>query len=1194
MDFKIDKERLLRVLRGNITRVELKTGHGDSHLLEDACEGASSSPITSDSDSDVVVYTHEDMVSSLTKQLEIQRQITDICERDLQYRTEIIELLSARVFELESESVSWREQQKSFNALKEKMTYLEQLYGGDGARELEFADHHTEEPTVPDGQTLVEITYFESLKNQLERYRLDLESWRIRISTLEISLAEEKQICMASKAEYETLNREYRQSQIASSQQISILQTKFEELTDLELKASAKNEELTKSLGQANEEINRLTVDLNVAEEMRKAALMSVTAEANEYASLRGRLAELESQASITEKEKVDLQEKFDIQTKELLECRGSLSSTQSRLQECELALSSTRAELEHLQETHSQLVKSSADSLSSLEARLATVTEAARVESADLQLKLSSLQEEKVTVEGLVSQLRGEVEQLELSGQASKTRIKELEDSRSETSTLLMGLREELSARTTEFEELKAVSSSNEEAARTRLAELKAQETATRAAAEVRIKELDTQIIVIKEECSHHTSELSQAKAALEEMDVLRIRLSEGTERIKELEESLAAGEAQLSSLGQKFAESQANIQDHEKRQVDDETALEQLKKDHCNAIAEYEGRLSDLTTGATTNASHQAGLENEVSSLKSKVAALESDLSTNAQTTSEQTVLDLQQQLEEKSAECAVVTEKVDVLQKQVEEKTTSLEQLELKVMIITELEEQVEQLMSEKNIISSQTAKEKEDLHSKISALNAQCEQGQAQQAELQVALTKASTEATQRQSKIEALEKEAREVGGRSSIDESSLQDLYAEHERQITQMEQDYDELRIERDEIIDERDKAVDERDSHQSRCRELEKRITELENPSSPSSPFIMSPTDMTDQATIADLQARLRFAEERLRKSESAMMKRTHSGESRASHRSRDSMIIVESVDEMGRSEVRAVKRIDSDAGSDTDTASDHTADTSAMAASISMASTTSSVAELEAAKARAEQAEREVRRLNSLLQNKQGEDQDKHSKKPSRNDSVRSHRSSSSSFSIANALSGASRMVGSIGHSEGSHLFPELTRKSSETQRHHEENEHHHHDISNPFLLFARDRKDSTRSRHSLSASTSGSISGHANVGTPTSPSPSTSTTDPSSAKDPTSPTRSALEREKKAREKAEKIERERLEKVAKIELEKARKAEKTAKREKERLEREEKEKARKERLKADPNGLASLTALRQGAGSYYENN
>ncbi|KAG8832981.1 hypothetical protein FRB91_003700, partial [Serendipita sp. 411] len=304
MDFKIDKERLLRVLRGNITRVELKTGHGDSHLLEDACEGASSSPITSDSDSDVVVYTHEDMVSSLTKQLEIQRQITDICERDLQYRTEIIELLSARVFELESESVSWREQQKSFNALKEKMTYLEQLYGGDGARELEFADHHTEEPTVPDGQTLVEITYFESLKNQLERYRLDLESWRIRISTLEISLAEEKQICMASKAEYETLNREYRQSQIASSQQISILQTKFEELTDLELKASAKNEELTKSLGQANEEINRLTVDLNVAEEMRKAALMSVTAEANEYASLRGRLAELESQASITEKEK--------------------------------------------------------------------------------------------------------------------------------------------------------------------------------------------------------------------------------------------------------------------------------------------------------------------------------------------------------------------------------------------------------------------------------------------------------------------------------------------------------------------------------------------------------------------------------------------------------------------------------------------------------------------------------------------------------------------------------------------------------------------------------------------------------------------------------------------------------------------------------------------------------------------------
>ncbi|KAG8834218.1 hypothetical protein FRC17_009364 [Serendipita sp. 399] len=1287
MEFRIDKQRLLRVLRGDITRVELKTGHGDPHLLEEGYEGASSPPVSSDSDSDVVVYTHKDMVSSLTKQLEIQRQITDTCERDLRYRTEIIELLSARVVELESESTSWREQQKSFFALKEKMTYLEQLYGGDGARELEFAEPFVHvDPTVPEGQTLVEITYFESLKSQLETYRLEVESWKIRISTLETSLAEEKQICAASKAEYDTLSKEYRQSQTSSSQQVSILQTKFDELTDLEMKASAKNEELVNTLNAANEEIKKLTVDLSVAEEMRNAALATATTEANEYATLRGRLAELEKQVSIVEKEKVDLREQYESRTKELLECRNSLSSTQVKLQECEAALSSTRIELEHLQETHSQLVKSSADNLSSLEARLAAATEAAHAESLTLRQQLSTLQGEKSAMEFLISQLRGQLEQLELSGQTSKTRIRELEDSYSETSNLLTDLRSELSIKANEFEELKSTSLSKEEAARTRFAELEAQESTARVAAEDRIKELDTQIIVIKEACSHHTSELSQANAALEEMDALRDRLSEGTERIKELEESLSTSQERLNSLDGKLAEAQASIRDHEQRQHDDARAIEQLNKEHSNAIAEYEGRLSDLTTGATTNASRQAAMENEVSSLKSKVTALESDLSTarsleeqarkefeeesaslkdlyqkqledgesrvqtlteqldaseaareslkgrlaeleqainstetqsdalqihikasleeaevkvkelqsqleeskGAQTASEQTVVSLQGQLDEKSAACVSAEEKCDELQKLLDEKTISLEQLELKVINITELEEQVERLTAEKEAISTQLVEEKEDLQSKISALTVQCDQSKARQAELQSSLDKSTAESAQRQAKIETLEKEAKETGGRSSIDESSMQDLYAEHERQISQMEEDYDELRIERDAVIEERDKAIDERDLHQTRCKDLEKKIVELERGSSSSPSYVTSPTEMTDQASVADLQAKLRLAEERLRKTERALRKRTLSGDSEASDRSRDSIIIVESVDEHGRSEVREVRKIDSDAGSDTDTASDHTADNSTMAASISVASTSSSVAELEATKARAEQAEKEVRRLSLLLQGQQGEEQDKQSLKLSRNDSVRSNRSTRTSFSIANALSGASRMVGSIGHSEGTHLFPELSRKSSD--HHHEEHDHHHHDISNPFLLFARDRKDSTRSRHSVSTSNSSSTSGTTNLASPTSLSASTSS---NAAKDLTSPTRAALEREKKLKDKADKAERDRQEKAAKIEQEKVKKAEKAAKREKERLEREEKEKARKARLKADPNGLAALTAMRQGAGSYYEN-
>lgn len=185
----------------------------------------------------------------------------------------------------------------------------------------------------------------------------------------------------------------------------------------------------------------------------------------------------------------------------------------------------------------------------------------------------------------------------------------------------------------------------------------------------------------------------------------------------------------------------------------------------------------------------------------------------------------------------------------------------------------------------------------------------------------------------------------------------------------------------------------------------------------------------------------------------------------------------------------------------------------------------------------------------------------------------------------MSIASALSGASRMVGSIGHSEGHHLFPERNRKSSDYSQHshHEEHEEHHHDMSNPFLLFAgRVRTDSLRSRRSVSAS---SKSGSGYFPAPTSP--------PS---EPTSPAKTAAmtERERKTKEKQEKFEKERAEKAAKIEKERAHKAEKAAKREQERLEREQKEKDRKARLKGDPNGLEKLTALRQGAGNYYETN
>ena len=210
----------------------------------------------------------------------------------------------------------------------------------------------------------------------------------------------------------------------------------------------------------------------------------------------------------------------------------------------------------------------------------------------------------------------------------------------------------------------------------------------------------------------------------------------------------------------------------------------------------------------------------------------------------------------------------------------------------------------------------------------------------------------------------LEKESKEQGEGSSIPESQLQDLYAEHERQISQMEQDFDELRIERDDIIAERDNICEERDKSYNRIAELEKRIQELEgnHRAGGTSSLVSSPTDtasMESTQSIAELQARLQESEQKLAAAERALLSRSYSNDSEASERSRDSIIIVESVDEHGHSQIQDIQKIGSDAGSET--ASDITADHSLMAASTSMASTTSSVAEQEAAAARAEQAGR-----------------------------------------------------------------------------------------------------------------------------------------------------------------------------------------------------------------------------------------
>jgi hypothetical protein len=189
----------------------------------------------------------QDMLSSVTKQLEIQQQINTICERDLQYRTEIIELLSARITQLEAESLAWREKEKSFASLKEKMMYLETIYGGDGARELELANPEVEDSSkiIPEGHSVVETTYIESLKGRISSYEAEIESWRLRISTLEASLADEQAKHSESSDKFNQLAKEHAELHKVSDEEMKSLRSRIEELNLLQSQASTRNSEVS-------------------------------------------------------------------------------------------------------------------------------------------------------------------------------------------------------------------------------------------------------------------------------------------------------------------------------------------------------------------------------------------------------------------------------------------------------------------------------------------------------------------------------------------------------------------------------------------------------------------------------------------------------------------------------------------------------------------------------------------------------------------------------------------------------------------------------------------------------------------------------------------------------------------------------------------------------------------------------------
>ena len=765
----------------------------------------------------------------------------------------------------------------------------------------------------------------------------------------------------------------------------------------------------------------------------------------------------------------------MDSNAKQLAESQAALLTGSSRIKELEAELDASKNDLESLHQTHKGASERFEETRVGLEAKLITSVEASQAEISALQTALELAQEEKRSADKQASELQAAVSSYEEEVTGYNTLIQELRLSSDGLNQRLVELQGELERARQTIEELQATSTSNDATANERYTALQAEQAAAKKSAENQLRELETEVIYIKEQCSHHTSELEQAKSQLEELEAAKGKTSEAAQRIIELEGLLASHELRVNELDAELTGVKGQVQEYEQRQQDAAGALESAKKEYSASLAEYEGRLSDMTQGTSTNASRHAVLENEVSSLIVKVAALESDLeasrsseeqlkkdleehletlgrddaqklseaetrvasltqalsvaeaegqihqsriaeleqsaaTTESEVTqkfesqlqeSESKISNLQLAFEHRSSAHAEMQEKcsklegrleernvaqvaleqqISDLQRQIEDRTRSLEQqLELKVLTVAELEETIETLKAEKTAVENKARLDVEVFKSQITTISSdQSEPSEVSEklfvilstdiAQLQASLEKAKADIAQRDKEIAMLKKEAKEEGGRSSIDESSLQDLYGDHERQISQMEQDYDELRIERDEIIAERDAIEAEKDAHQSRCHELEDRIKELESghPYDPTSPVEMFDSE---KAALVELQIKLRETEGKLQRTERALMRRSSSAESKASEHSRDSLIIVETVDENGQSQVREVQNIGSDAGSDT--ASDATADRSTLAASYSMASTTSSVAELEAAYARAEQAEREVRRLSLLVQ-------------------------------------------------------------------------------------------------------------------------------------------------------------------------------------------------------------------------------
>jgi len=543
------------------------------------------------------------------------------------------------------------------------------------------------------------------------------------------------------------------------------------------------------SLDSASEQIKQLTLDLGVAEEVRNATLSSASAEAQEYAALRGRLTELEGQLTMSRDEYDELAIKLESTTKSLSDTNEKLALSESKFNDVENALAIARNELATLESKAAEASTTASRNISELRLKLDTTIKEGDERALSLRIEIDTMLNERDHLRSQVSTLESRITEYGTEREEHNRKVSDLEVTASVLSQRVSELEAELSSSKTRYDELLTSSSANEAASNAKLAALQEQAAAAAHSAEKRIAELDTEIVLIRERCTHHISELTEARASMKELEVVKATLARKDERVIELEDQLLEAEGRAGGFDAQLSEAQEKIREYERLQLSHSEEMDLLKKEQASGLAEYEGRLSEMNSAAAANASRQAALENEVATLTAKVSSLNDDL-TAAKTEDDTTRRTFEQQSEYAqgslvSALAAAVSRSKDLeelldaaeetrkllekqladdkrsasvtqsqstelqarletslrmaednlgtLQNDLEEKNALLEQLELRVLTVTDLESQLEQLKKQYDIFTAKAANEKDELQAKVASLNVQVSDAQQRETE-----------------------------------------------------------------------------------------------------------------------------------------------------------------------------------------------------------------------------------------------------------------------------------------------------------------------------------------------------------------------------------------------------------------------------------------------------------------------------